>query len=33
VKKGITILGWAIYPDCHGEIGLPFHIGGKKDYV
>lgn len=32
-KKGITVLGGVIDPDYCGEIGLPLHNGGKKDYV
>lgn len=27
------MLGGVIDPDYHGEIGLPLHSGGKKDYV
>lgn len=30
-KEGITVLGVAIDPDCHGEIGFLLHNGGKKD--
>jgi dUTPase len=33
VKKGITVLGGVIDLDYHGEIGLPLHNAGKKDYV
>jgi dUTPase len=32
-QKGITVLEGVIDPDYHGEIGLLFHNGGKKDYV
>jgi hypothetical protein len=27
------VLGGVIDPDYHGEIGLPLHNGGKKDYI